>query len=406
MSRVLIAFLGKGQYKETTYSFSDVKIKSRLSFVPLADHFRPDKVYLVGTGDSLWHIPGEEGLDAFSKVIIPLGQNAEEFWEIFDVLRNEIPVEDSKRTELIFDITHCFRSIPFFVVLYAAYLRFTHPNSRVSHIFYGAYQPETEITPLVDLAPYLEMLEWIEAATLFTRYGEANGLSRLLTFKHDALLADKACEPKPRKLSTLAKKLESVSACFNMTYVPRMAEELRGLSDVIDRAKPELARYARPLAAMEGRIGKFLCRFREKSGWEQQVETARWYAENNRPTQALITLREAVVTWWCEITGHDATEMDHRKEAEQSLGALTWKAKQETSILAGAGTEVLHKLPSPEVGDLWNMVTDARNNAGHALMGRGQEGKKGADAKKASQKVNRLIEKAAELIKTNRRDVT
>jgi hypothetical protein len=52
------------------------------------------------------------------------------------------------------------------------------------------------------------------------------------------------------------------------------------------------------------------------------------------------------------------------------------------------------------------MVTDARNNAGHALMGRGQEGKKGADAKKASQKVSRLIEKAAELMKTNRRDVT
>jgi CRISPR-associated DxTHG motif protein len=405
MSRILIAFLGKGYYKETTYSFSDVKIKSRLSFVPLADHIQPDKVYLVGTRESLWHIPSEEGLNAFSKVIIPLGQNAEEFWEIFEVLRNGIPIEDSKRTELIFDITHCFRSIPFFVVLYAAYLRFTHPNSNVSHIFYGAYQPETEITPLVDLAPYLEMLEWIEAATLFTRYGEANGLSRLLTLRHEALLVDKACEPKPRKLSNLAKKLESVSACFNMTYVPRMAEELRILSYHIDKAKPELVRYARPLVALEDRIGEFLCRFREKSGWEEQVETARWYAENSRPTQALVTIREAVVSWYCETTGLDPTEMDQREKAAQSLGSTMPRGGKKSPSSRGSTTDNL-LIKSPEIGKLWNKVTQARNNVGHALLGKKKSDVKGADARKASQRVSGLIEEAAELMSTKERDIT
>jgi CRISPR-associated DxTHG motif protein len=92
-------------------------------------------------------------------VDIPDGRNDEELWAIFQAVVDAVDPGE----QLIFDITHGFRSLPFLSFLAVAYLRVVK-NIQLKGVYYGNFEARDQSvtpnrTPVIDLTPFVDLLD-------------------------------------------------------------------------------------------------------------------------------------------------------------------------------------------------------------------------------------------------------
>lgn len=372
--KVLVAFLGKGNYREVTYRIDGQEYRSSLSLWPIKEIFHPDRIYVVGTPDSRWDLLENEKCREVElrKVLIPSGRDQKELWEIIDRIGEAVEVDNS---EVVFDITHCFRSIPLLVVVLIKYLKFFKQNVNIRSVYYGYLNEQTGESRIVDLAPFLELMDLIEAVHSFERFGDPEEISEIIKAK-ERIYKEKF----PQSLRKMRKCLDQTGAVLKMTYITKIndvAEELSSLikdSSFIDDVKS----YLKPLIYTLGRFEKTADRFMLESDWQAQLELASWYNENRHPSQALLALREAIVTYGCLQKGLDPYKADDRDLVENE-----YNSEKKTS------SKPIHKL--------WNKVTDYRNRTAHGLTGRDQK----IDPEAAKKRVSDFIKEAREILGAN-----
>lgn len=363
--RLLISFLGTGNYKKVKYQLNGQEKESELSIIPIVDFFQPDKIYVIGTKDSRWELI--EGL-SYERLEIPAGKSGDEFWKMFDLLAQNIAIQEA---DIAFDITHCFRSIPFFVVILIQFIKFLEKSAEIRHIFYGYLDQKTEDSHIIDLRPLMELLDWMEALASFRKYGDLDDLCRLVERAEKDIRQQGGTES---RLRNLKKDLRELNAITKMTYVPQLGEISETLSGLL--ADPSLSHeteeYLKPLHILLPELRKMIKRFKRKTEWEAQLETARWYLENKNPSQALLVLRETIVTFICDKEKLDPYDKKVREQIEKKLNE--------------------ERMFSHEpIIKFWNEVIDPRNNVAHVLMKRQD---KNIDPKAAMRKVHSLINKA------------
>ncbi|WP_456411461.1 TIGR02221 family CRISPR-associated protein, partial [Oceanithermus sp.] len=106
-------------------------------------------------------------------IAIPDGRNIEEFYEIYNTIAQEIP----SGARVIFDITHGYRSLPVLALLTLSYLR-EAKEVEVTEILYAAKQGRMGI--VVDLAPFLGMLDWAAATNRYIDIVDARHLAQVM----------------------------------------------------------------------------------------------------------------------------------------------------------------------------------------------------------------------------------
>lgn len=241
MERILILILGKGQppklfntnefsYRKANYYFADNE--ERINETPfvgeaiirLQKEKTYDKVFILGTIDSMWstlyahcissnnkidddNLKIWEDLQDISKepnynrrnellsfasneftsfigvktecIFIEVGKNNSEFWNIFESISN-IP---SDNQSISIDITHGLRFQPFFLVLALNFVSSIKENINIDNIYYGALELTDSYfdgkTPIFDLKPILEIMDWVNAAKSFQKYGDITQLIQL-----------------------------------------------------------------------------------------------------------------------------------------------------------------------------------------------------------------------------------
>ena len=104
-------------------------------------------------------------------VKIPDMKTEDEIWEVFDTIYSCIDEQD----ELVFDITHSFRSIPMLAVTVINYAKVLK-KCKLKGVYYGAYEGAQDdgtikTAPIIDLTVFNEILEWTYAAESFLNYG-------------------------------------------------------------------------------------------------------------------------------------------------------------------------------------------------------------------------------------------
>ncbi|MEW6616528.1 MAG: TM1812 family CRISPR-associated protein [Thermodesulfobacteriota bacterium] len=372
MKKILIAFLGNAQYQETIYQIEDKQYKDQLAFIPIYKHFSPvETAYVIGTKESRWEL-----LENFphKRIEIPYGRSETDFWEMFDILTRDLKL---KNTEVVFDITHCFRAIPLFAVIYIRFLKYVEPTAKFIHIFYGSFEKTYDITPIVDLASTLELLDWIDATTSFIKYGELEDLSLRIKETNDRIWKS-GIDSKPKMLGEFSKRLEGLSHLSRLTYIPLLPDTSKEMSDLMNRKEfnDEILRFVKPFSLLTDSLVKYTTRFARPSIWESHLEAAKFYLENKRPTQSLLVLRETILTRLCEKDGCDPYDIESREERENELNEQRRMSKK------------------PLV-KLWGKITDARNRAGHALMKRPS---KDLSPQKAIMKVGHLIKETEDIL--------
>jgi len=150
-----------------------------------------------------------------------VGRSDEEIWKIFNTTI-EIPNEND---EISIDITHGLRFHPMFLTLAIFYFKLIK-NIKINYAFYGALElidTNTGITPIYNMKPLLEMIEWINAAHSFKNYFDIKPITELV--KNESRLV---------KFSTFGQNLTDLLTLNSGGNIKTAAVRFRNTQDTIN----------------------------------------------------------------------------------------------------------------------------------------------------------------------------
>jgi CRISPR-associated Csx2 family protein len=346
MAKILVSLVGTGKlasddteghrYETTDYEFEG-KIYERRTLIAdvMMEHFHFDRVYLVGTAQSMWENVAEvfggseeyqlklmekkergtlteEDLEELGRLldaraskgsramIVEKGETEEEWWRIFDMFFSIYDAME-KEDELHFDITHLFRShsVLAFVI---GELGGIFKDVRVKGLYYGMFT-KGKASPIVDMSMFFELLDWAKAVRNLKRYGNPMFLTEMVPTL--------GSEEATRTFKNFAESL----AVSDMAALIASIKVLQGKLDIFEKLESRMADI------VLGELRNFIDRFRGKLDdiGDFQYELAKFYLETSNYPMFYITLTEAIVSKVCEVEKLDPTIEDDRNEAKRII---------------------------------------------------------------------------------------
>lgn len=325
MGKKLISFLGITDYIECNYCLdqqrkaSGVKyIQEALAQIICSEWLENDSIVVLLTEEAKkknWHDDGHidkdkriiknrglktrlEDLNLKAKIVpvegVPEGKTQNEIWEIFEILFKQIEDGD----EIVFDITNALRSIPTLAIIVLNYAR-TIKNIKLSRIYYGAFDVlgnsyeekkmnmEEKNTPIFDLTPFIELMDWTTAVNNFVKFGAAEDIKSMCTTaqKQD----NNRIEEFGKKLNDLDMNIRS---CRGPEIIKFKANELKEtIKGVINEGERIPLPVLNPL--MKQIVDK-LSNFNDE-GFDNGYAAVKWCIEHNLVQQGYTILNEMVI---------------------------------------------------------------------------------------------------------------
>ena len=370
-----ISFLGPTDYKTVTYTYQDREFTTRL-FPEALFHFFPglQQLYVIATPTvqshpNLTQLQERVPPDRLTVVPIPEGHTEEELWDIFSALTEVV----AEREEVVFDITHSFRSIPFLTFLAAAYLRAAR-RARIRAVVYGAYEARPRDDPgprpVFDLTPFVSLLDWLAATNQFIHTGDAQYLARLLR--------QEGAARRSGALKHAGETLEPFSLAVMLCRPLEVMRDAGRMENMLKRAANDMAQWARPFTVMADRIQAEYGKYNlpdpigdVAASLRHQLSIIRWYAEHGQIIQAVTLAREWVVTAvGMQLQGSFILATDEREKIERGLSGLCRVAQGRSfpCELNEVGRALQSWPEAQAIRDLWNQLSTVRNDLDHAGM--------------------------------------
>ncbi|MEW6504972.1 MAG: TIGR02221 family CRISPR-associated protein [Chloroflexota bacterium] len=314
-----------------------------------------------------------EILDRLDKVpeveclTIKTGRDRHEVWDIFNAVIEKIDPQE----QVSFDITHGLRSIPFMVFLFAAFLK-SAKDVEIKAIYYGAADlgSGSKSSPVVDLSPFVEMLDWINATEFFVQTGNAQPLAQLLETRED------------QKQKDAAKTLREVSLAASLGQPFSLAEKAARLASSMKNAAESFSYTSQPFTVLAHRIMNVFRPFTlprtVKKDKDLTSEDAQkflqmewnlmgWYLRNGQTLQAFALAREYIVdlVMW-RTKGVISFNLENRKEPERLITASALISRKGGTVVPelqwlGENEEEVKKIIN-----YFDEIFDTRNKLAHA----------------------------------------
>ncbi|MDM7912942.1 MAG: TIGR02221 family CRISPR-associated protein [Methanotrichaceae archaeon] len=361
--RKALSFLGTGNYQETTYFLGNKECRTKLFPEAVHELFRPDEMVVL-----LTEAAGSKYLDNLKSALagkswryarIPDGKNEAEIWDIFEVITQSVGEGD----ELIFDITHAFRSIPMLTMISVAYLRSAR-NITLEAVVYGAWDArEGDRSPVFDLTPFMKLLDWTNAAEMFIRTGHGGDIARLLRSAQDIAYRRDGSDGQdpPRELKNIAKDIDSISRALALARPKEVIESAQRLRSRPETYRSEAQEWAKPFFLLVNKIADSFIPFAEsdKTDIPGRLETEyriiEWLLERDQVIQAILLSREWIVTYAIHRLGKGkAYDRAFREQTEERINN------------AAKGEEGLPV--ENEILSIWRRLGDLRNDIAHCGM--------------------------------------
>ena len=361
MSKVVLSFLGTGDYTPTQYQL-DGKLYPDLptpyTQEALLKRYEGDgwtlKVLMTKEAEEKHQEALAERV-RYEAVRIPAGHTEEELWQIFNAIVDSIP----EGAELIIDISHGFRSQPILVLAALQFLQVAK-GVRVRRILYGFYDPTTQKGNFFDLTGFLYLMEWAQATHDLLEHGEALRLRKLLRDIHSQSYQVEG--PKAKKLTNVGEALDKVEDALDLLRVKEALTSAKELIRHLQVASDDVAQLPRSKP-----FGLLLEGIRERyqplaaedpfspEGIRAQGEMMRLLLQTRRYAQAITLARELLVTLVCYQ--QDWRPIEERELAE---GWLNGKTRNKEPITEDPQTAPFIRL--------WERIADLRNDVAHAAM--------------------------------------
>lgn len=383
----IISFLGFNKYTEVTYLHPDfnnctIKVLSPFYQEALVEFYKPKTLYVLLTESAEKKIPrdaNEPNWQALQKKLadkvdlkpiknIPERNTPQDIWFIFKRVTDCLQTGD----EVIFDITHSFRSTPIVALLAVSYLRVVR-QVKIKGLLYGAFEARDQDnkTPSYDLLPIVSLLDWTTATDQFIKTGNGEALADLLN-------NDRAAD---RTTVKLADNINSISRGLQMLRPMDVMTASARLSEDIEKATPTISQEIPPFATLLKRVETDYSSFglanpQEKNNAKEslikQLQMVEWYIEKKETVQALSLAREWLPSLLCYHFELDYLDKSDREEMELLLRGGKDKDSQgnvtrESQYLAQ--WNALYKQTRKPLNRLWSGdydLANLRNDIAHA----------------------------------------
>lgn len=351
MGKKFLSFLGTGNYGECTYKCTNGSIKTRFIQRALIDDLckdwsdedevvifvtekskkvnwesidkeiekrekinenqiliTKDKVWTVGLKDELQQNFGNNSFK-IKEMVIPEGRNLDEIWNIFELMMKSI----DKGDEVIFDITHSFRSIPMLALVVLNYAKVIK-EINILGIYYGAYEAKDEngVAPVFDLKEFDRLLEWSYAVNSFVKFGDSRQILDLVN-------KSRKNDEDYRDIYKFSQRLNSftstIMTCRGLTKddgrksVQAAYRDMKKALNEI-KNKSSLPPFIQLLNLVENRTDSF----REEDNFKTGLAFVKWSIDNNLIQQGYTALDETIKTYICRINNLNETVLYDREE--------------------------------------------------------------------------------------------
>ncbi|WP_199245585.1 TIGR02221 family CRISPR-associated protein [[Phormidium] sp. ETS-05] len=378
----LITFLGTGTYKPTGYKWGDEIVETPYVAEAICQFFQPDAVAVFVTQEAKamhWEQLSNRLNGRFSAqdIPIPSGQSETEIWQIFDAVVDAV----EPGSQVMFDITHAFRSIPMLVLLAAAFLQKAR-SVEIKGVYYGAFEFNNPQAPIVDLTPAIKLLDWLTATDKFIDTGSSAELGKLLsTIQQDFYTQKKQAELKPTKLKSFGITIENISRALDYVRPMGLLEEAAKLENIpAEKLQTEVGAFAKPFELILEQIQQDYRQFalanpREadpKTVLKQQFLLLRWYVDKGFGDRATLLAREWIVSMLCLAQDADYLKREDRQLVEYQLNLLDkWQQKKrDNAPMADYSPMSITKAVTDveKLAKFWSNLTEFRNDLAHAEM--------------------------------------
>jgi CRISPR-associated DxTHG motif protein len=376
----------EGRYQKVDYCWKGEVCSTELFAIALMQFFKPERLHLFVTEESKKHTHYQEIQDTvgdkLNTVVINEGLTEQDLWEIFQKVTGVV----SMNSRVVFDITHGFRSLPFLVFLATAYLRQVR-NVEVEKIVYGAFEArdrETNRVPVLDLTPFVSLLDWLTGVEALRSRDDADQLASLLQDaqsrpwrQQDAKSIDNV--GLPRRLGRFANTILGLSQALHQARPIEIMDCASRLSEQLPDVQEEVDRWAKPFSVLLEMVANEYTPFSsgnpEKVNIEnlhRQAAIIRRYADKGLAMPALSLSREWLVNYvimyidpenWLVLNSRMAVEERLNKSARHYI-----KRKGCNDLLDMVGSDMI-KIPHiSNVIKAWASITDIRNDVDHCGM--------------------------------------
>lgn len=341
----LVSFLGTRAYDEVIYRLGQLEApKTRYVCRALGTMLRPSEIIVLATEQA----EQRHGADLSAElragncpaprfVRIPLGRDPSELWRQFDVIKSELR---NSTGPVMLDITHGFRSQPFFAAAVATFVHAVDENPPNLRVCYGAFEekdPDTQVAPIWELSEFVTLLDWSRALAMFLRTGRAeeagSATERLGRDLRKAWIQGgrQGDEPNLKELgqalTQFGKDLQTLRTGDLLlgrqgarSSATRLLEEAQGAKQHAGRHAPPLADVLEHVVAMAEPIAHAGSDLSGAEGRRAVVALAQLYLRLGRYLEATATVREGWVNLFAPkaalVPGSTAFDREERERAE------------------------------------------------------------------------------------------
>lgn len=346
--RRLVSFLGLGKkdrqrneyfYDEVEWTFDERKAKpTRYVCRALAELLSPQEIVILGTAESLAAHQGrlndelrEGNYPSPEFVEIPRGERSSELWGQFQLIKSWLRGSNGP---VMFDITHGFRSQPFFAAAVSAFVRAVDENPPDLRVCYAAREAGDRIW---DLTEFVTLLDWAQALRMFLRTGRAqeaaDATTRLGRELAKAWVEGGKQGARPdidnlgRALARFGADLETLRTGDLLVDRGGRRSSAGELYAAARRAKAQVVLHIPPLGDVLDRVLSMVEPFSEQradlsgdKGRKAVVALAQLYLDLGRYLEAVATVREGWVNLYARKAeldpGGEKFDLGERKAAE------------------------------------------------------------------------------------------
>lgn len=387
----LISFLGTGIYDSTKYAINGEKVTTKYVACALASIFRPTEIMLIATdeawathGDALSSSLSEAGHPCPERVSIPTGGEPDQLWKMFGSIVEVIRTSDDS---VLLDITHGFRSQPFFAAACIQYIQSVLPNPPKIRVVYAEFRKTEPESPIWELTPFLEVLSWSRSLMMFLRTGQADEVVK----STDALgrQLDNQLPKEGRQLRSFGTALGKFSNNFTTIRTGSMLTgkkaTAQSLDEIIDQTREEVAQKLPALRYVLDEVSAMVkplrtdgARLSSTSGQRALVNLAKLYQSMGRYSEACSIIREGWITLGapkkCDHPG-DTYDKYARKTQEEIWQNETPESKSVSDLRNDIQHAGFNKQPKDRewferqittLMDKWEAAIDASESRSHS----------------------------------------
>lgn len=307
------------------------------------------------------------GVEKIKAIVLPTGKNEEELEWTYSHLNEMIKSElnDDCTYDVAFDITHSFRSIPFYNYAILNYLKqVTEVKLNINKIYYGAFEAKYRledgklVTPIVELDKVTNIMNLTNAVSSFNETGSVKGLINLL----------EKLDNKNDDMIDILSKLEWAIESNNGDAVYDGFVNM--VKFINENSSQEVNEYTDILNALKNALsipyygGKSLFDIKETNNpieySNNQLVLAKWYLSKHRYSQALCVSCENFRSYLACLYGNDTVEYikdeNYRRNALDNFKRLINNGEYFDNI--GFYKQLVNS---------YDIVYDLRNTSAHNL---------------------------------------